>query len=125
MFAFEVYINSCKVCTAGIGEPGVLSAQITSVDVSGGEKIPRETTASIGGLVSRTREHVDWFNRRLRKGDEITLRIIETGDVSPVKRRRGAMTPAEIQKHEKAHFRRKAKEFGWKITTAKKPRKKY
>jgi len=58
--AFVVSVNGRKLCTAGIGPFGVMTTMLDWV--GGGPRRPREGTfeLSVGGLDSRTNEHVDW-----------------------------------------------------------------
>ena len=56
MLAFEIQINGKKKCTAGIGEPGVLTTTLTWVlgETETGRRRDRETmVVRVGGLVSR------------------------------------------------------------------------
>jgi len=118
MLTFEVHLNGKKVCTAGIGEPGVLTSVVTWVlgDGQGRPKGKEELDFSVGGLVSRTEEHLYWLTRGLRRGDEIFIRIIEGGAADRARRSRRER-PAERQKREKSYVRRMARQFGWKIKT--------
>ena len=109
MRAFEVHLNGSKLCLAGIDGQGVLSTIVSSVIGERGADLFLE----VGGLVSATREHVDWVNQKpLSIGDEIRVKIVETASVDdPVKRR----TPdsAEDLTSRKAYIRAMAKQLGW------------
>jgi len=50
MRAFEVHLNGKRLCVAGIGEDGVLTAIITDV----ARKDGNDLDLTVGGLVSRT-----------------------------------------------------------------------
>ena len=118
MLAFEVHLNGKKVCTAGIGEPGVLSSIITWVlgDGAGRPKGQEELEVHVAGLVNRTEEHVDWLRRRLRRGDEVSIHIVEvTNGDSPKRRRRES--PAQRRRQQQIYVRRLAKQLGWKLET--------
>jgi hypothetical protein len=87
MKAFVVTVNGQRLCTAGIGPNGVLSAGIHWV--GGGPNRDAEGIFGfhVGGLDSRTSEHVDWTTPELKVGDSITLEIIEADEVDPEARR--------------------------------------
>ena len=88
MKCFEVTINGEKVCTAGIGDDGVLTSIVSFVMRSNtsdkaGES-PNDKSESldlrVGGLANReasATEHVEWLHQGLTVGDEIVIRIIE------------------------------------------------
>ena len=120
MLAFEVYINGKKRCTAGIRGPCVLTAALCWVlrgRTSRGRK-RKELNFGVGGLVSRSDEDLQWLQRDVQPGDEVTIRIIEAAKVDkPKKRRRQRATPAQIQARKQALVLRLAKEIGWKVQT--------
>ena len=88
MKCFEVTINGEKVCTAGVGDDGVLVSTVQFVKRSN----PDETADSqnnevsetlnirVGGIANRDAgemQHLEWLQRDLSVGDEIVIRIIE------------------------------------------------
>jgi hypothetical protein len=90
MKAFVVSLNGRNICTAGVGPEGVLT---TSVYWVGGGPRPDahgDLRMHVGGLDSRTDEHVDWPVPELAVGDEVTIRIIEVERVDPEGGRRKA-----------------------------------
>jgi hypothetical protein len=110
MRAFKVSLNGKKLCLAGVGEPGVLSAIVNWVAGAGrGEDLFME----VGGLANE--EHVAWIKQKhVRVGDEIRVKIVEAGSVDrPVQKRR--THPAETLRAKKRYVRMMAKELGWKI----------
>jgi hypothetical protein len=87
MKAFEVYLNGRHLLTAGIGEDGVLT---TIVNWVGGTP-PRPVSRfdfSVGGLDSTTGEHVRWSVPSVGVGDEVTVKVVDADQVSPVESRR-------------------------------------
>jgi len=116
MIAFEVYLNGEKLCTAGIGELGVLTAMLnwTHVRKIGTKEIPPEDLeVSVTGMDSSTGEFPKWLRRAVALGDEIRIKIIRTARVDdPVERPALSGGPQEI---EKQAFRIQAKEWGWSI----------
>jgi hypothetical protein len=120
MLAFEVYINSKKRCTAGISGPCVLTACLSWVlrEPKSRRGKRKELNLGVGGLVSRSDEDLEWLERAMQLGDEITIRIVEVRAAdAPKKRRRDRATPAQVLRQKKAFLRRMAKEFGWKLVT--------
>src|ERR1700686_3917331 len=59
MRAFEVSVNGEKLCLAGIGDDGVLTTIVTWA----GRQGDRDLFLQVGGLISRTKEHVHWINQ--------------------------------------------------------------
>ena len=118
MLAFEIHLNGKKLCTAGIGEQGVLSTIINwrLGDSQDHRQIEEEIRLQVGGFVSRSEEYVDWLKEGLRRGDELTIRIVEVASAdTPLKKRRE--NPAARLRNQKAYVRGMAKRFGWKIQT--------
>src|SRR5579859_576615 len=119
MRAFEVFLNKKKICVAGVGNDGVLSAII---DYVGGQR-GHETALSVGGLITLEDEHVRWIERRkLRNGDEIRVRIVDINSVdNPTDRQRH--DPRSELRRQKKYVRHMAKRLGWKISPAPQRRK--
>src|SRR5258708_2890131 len=106
MRAFRVSLNGKKLCLAGVGERGVLSAIVNWVAGDHGADLFME----VGGLASK--EHVAWVSqKRLGVGDEIRVKIVEARSVDkPVKKRR--VHPAETLSSQKRYVRMMAKKLG-------------
>jgi hypothetical protein len=87
MIAFRVRLNGKRLCTAGIGPDGVLTAIVTWV--GGGSRLPELSNFDfhVGGLDSRTREHVDYETPQLQVGDKVSVEIIEADQVDPETKR--------------------------------------
>src|SRR5713101_8463012 len=109
MRAFKVSLNGKKLCLAGVGEHGVLSAIVNWV---AGDRVS-DLFMHVGGLASE--EHVAWIRqKRIGVGDEIRVKIIEARSVDkPVEKRR--IHPAETLRSQKRYVRMMAKKLGWKI----------
>jgi len=101
MRAFKIYLNRKKLCLAGIGDDGVLSAIVNWV--VGDQAV--DLFVEVGGLVSPIREHVAWVKQKpLRVGDEIRVKIVETSSVDkPIKKHR--IDPAKELKSKKHYVR--------------------
>lgn len=101
MIALEVALNGKRVCIAGAEDLGVLSAAISAVGKLGRKTVPsrpEETSDlfySVGGLTSRsdpnTNVHVNWQSiARLKIGDTITVKMVETERADRARSRRKA-----------------------------------
>jgi hypothetical protein len=99
MIAFEISINGKKESVAGIETKfGVLTAilswahrDVKQLSEAAREKIDSEELRfHVGGQSRRAKkyyENIIWINRQLEKGDEITIRIVETAKTDePVSR---------------------------------------
>jgi hypothetical protein len=115
MRAFKVYLNGKRLCTAGIGDDGVLCTIINHVTGRG----RNELDLRVGGLISPLDEHVDWENRDLRVGDEVRIKIVEI-ESSDKPKTRHRWDPREQSKMERRYVRATAKKLGWKIETRRK-----
>lgn len=115
MKAFQVHLNGRKLCTAGFRERGVLTAIVDYVGVRDGN----ELALTVAGLISRKREHVGWVKgRKLRSGDEILGKIIDTKSAdSPRERHTDDHMPTPTLRDRKQYLREMAKQWGWTITT--------
>jgi hypothetical protein len=108
----------------GIGDDGVLTAIVRSVlrpvQITSPKRSPRrkeDLGLDVGGLISSTSEHVRWKTPKLRTGDEVRIKIIETDRPDKPSWRERA-DPGEALKAEKKYVERTAKRLGWKIVKA-------
>jgi hypothetical protein len=111
MLSFNVSLNGKKLCLAGIGKRGVLSAILSWAASNRGEDL----FLHVGGLANE--EHIDWIDhKRLQVGDEIRVEVCDTDSVDdPTGKRR--IDAAETLDGKKRYVRRIAEELGWKIQT--------
>lgn len=116
MKAFQVHLNGRKLCTAGFTEHDVvLDAIVDYVSGNGRD----ELALTVGGLISPKQEYVRWVKRKkLRIGDEIRLRIVETqyADSPRERRTRDEVWSAPNLRQQKQYVRQMAKKFGWTLT---------
>jgi hypothetical protein len=122
MRAFQVSLNGKKLCTAGVGEDGVLTTIVTWVGPTRNRARKGQRTSksedldlSVGGLISPNREHVSWHECSLRVGDEVQIQIVDRASVDRPSQRR-KVDPSQDIREKKAYVRRIAKELGWTIT---------
>jgi hypothetical protein len=114
MRAFEVSLNGKKLCLAGIGDDGVLTAIVNWVTRGGkGDSFLR-----VGGLITTVSEHVAWVNHKpLRVGDQVKIRLVEKSVVDgPTAKHR--VDPTKQIRYQKRYVRMMAKKLGWKIQTS-------
>ena len=132
MLCFEIHRNGEKLCTAGIGEFGVLTANVSWV-AHNPEKLARwvakgitEAEAvrlqlSVGGLTPRDRAtppvspvYLKWVETSLASGDEIKIRLVNgAASDPPLSQYQG--NPATDAEQKKEYVRSMAKELGWEI----------
>ena|ERR1700719_4648227 len=111
MRAFEIYLNSKKLCVAGIGDSGVLSAIVNWV--------ARENVGNlfmeVGGLVTPADEHVSWIKQKpIHVGDKIRIKVVETRSVDKPKGRHRVDRSQQLREQEN-YVRKMAKHLGWTI----------
>jgi hypothetical protein len=70
----------------------------------------------VGGLISPTREFVEWRNQSLKTGDEIRVKIVQATSLDRPKVRRKE-DPKEELKRQKRNVRDMARKLGLQITT--------
>ena len=92
--AFRVRLNGKELVTAGIPGPHVVSTIISSVHQEPGRSTnegkplaERELDLDIGGLIIPAGENVSWARVALKKGDSITIDVIDTTTVDEPKSR--------------------------------------
>ena len=115
MRAFEVHLNKKRLCVAGVGDDGVLSTILSHVIGNGRD----EVNLTVSGMVCPANEHVRWSQPRIRTGDEIRIKVVESTVVDRP-RKRYRQDPVEDKRNLKRYVRKMAREFGWKIVSAKK-----
>ena len=99
MICFEVRLNGQLLCTAGVGNAGVLNTILAWVkrqpeacldDEIKEEWCKEELDLSVGGITNNgsKSEHLQWLSRRLKAGDEVLVKVVErTGCDLPVTRK--------------------------------------
>jgi hypothetical protein len=121
MLTFDVFLNGKRVCTAGVGGEGALTA-IVRARFDGGEATNRKTSRRVndelrlyvGGSNNSTSEYIRWQDRRLRVGDEVCIRIGE-GELASKPRRRERADPAWVAEAGVKYLEKAAKRLGWAI----------
>ena len=90
MHAFEVSLNGKKLCVAGGGDAGVLTALVNWVGKGGDGDCGLE----VGGLITPSRQHLSWIpSRPLKVEDEVHIRIVETDRVDEPLQKDAPKTP--------------------------------
>lgn len=112
MNAFDVRLNGKRLCVAGIGEDGVMTATIDHVIGRGHD----ELSIRVGGLFSPAEEHVTWKRLSLKVGDRVEVRIVESEAIDkPTERFRTDSKQGE--RNARAYAKALAKKYGWRIIT--------
>jgi hypothetical protein len=106
MKAFLVRLNGKRVCKAGIGPHGVLNAIVNWVGGGSPHTLKGELFLHVGGLDSRTDEHLRYAVPKLKVGDTVTVKIIEADRVDPEARRFKSERPKKSRMPRRAAARR-------------------
>ena len=118
MITFEVSLNGSRVCTAGVGEEGVLTTTVSWVKRQNSNTIPddveEELTLDVGGLIASTREHLRWTDRSVAPGDEVTIRIVDQ-EFADLPTARGRTDPKKDLEAQERYVEQMAKRLGWTI----------
>jgi hypothetical protein len=116
MISFEVHVNGKKVCTAGVGEDGVLSAMLTYVRRENEVLDPKAEsepaiTLSVGGLAND--QNMRWLGSELpiESGDEVTIRVLEAESVDEPAERTDAKDPDIARKNRRYLYECYRREF--------------
>ena len=86
MIAFEVYVNTVKVCTAGLDELELVSAALHSIVDLDGRPDDRKLLFSVGGM--KNKKMYSWVHYQLQKGNRVEIRIVDakkTDEPKPTK----------------------------------------
>ena len=83
MKAFAISLNGQHLVTAGVGDDGSLTTNITWVGCSPPSLAEGGLGLLVHGIDARSGERVRWSVPEIGVGDEITIKIIETNQVSP------------------------------------------
>jgi hypothetical protein len=75
MLAFEVYVNTVKVCTAGLDELEFVSAALHSIVNLDGRPDERRLSFTVGGI--KNKKMYSWVHYKLQKGNRIEVRIVD------------------------------------------------
>jgi hypothetical protein len=136
MIAFDVYLNGKKLCRAGFKEFGDLCAHINwrcgpHVKLATGfqhrfqlaELLVAGTNVRYKSMKAphlkrgfEYGEGPEWVKRKLKVGDELSIRIVETDSVDkPRERTVEYQTKILNLRAHKSYVRGVAKEYGWKV----------
>ena|ERR1700690_303734 len=124
MRTFEVSLNGRELCTAGVGEDGVLTVIVRSQARNISRRGKEDLRLDVGGMIGSTMEYLHWQEQRLlRQGDEIQIRVAEA-EVASKPCRREREDPTLGAKAEAKYLEHAAKRLGWKIVKPTKSRAK-
>lgn len=117
MICFDVFVNGERVCRAGVGDTGVLTAILSWVGRSPEDRQDapeEELDLSVGGLYGERgtgTAHPTWVDQLdLTSGDEVLIRIVQ--DEAPDRPAKVEITSAqEIREHERRYCERMEQQF--------------
>ena len=75
MIAFDVYVNSLKVNTAGLEELAFVTASLNSTLNTDGRPDERRLHFSVAGI--NDKKFYSWVHYKLPKGDRVEIRIVD------------------------------------------------
>jgi hypothetical protein len=123
MIGFETAINGQKVCTAAVGDMGVVSVIATWVrrasrGVTSAATIPdqfeEELILDVGGLAREadgSAVDVKWIAQPLVVGQQIRLTVVNTEVADPPKTRHRD-DPADVERSKREYYERLKRECG-------------
>ena len=123
MIALEVHVNGKRLCTAGVGRRGVLSAIASWVNRGARNrktgkplhgKFVEELSFDVGGLAHGAdgeAVHLNWVGRRCRVGDEIRIKNLKTSKVDKPRSRRRE-DPGLVDKQKRRYYEQLKREYG-------------
>lgn len=83
MKAYVVIVNGKRLFTAGVGPRGVLTALLSWVGRGTLRSVENDFYFHVGGIDSRTDEHLEYDTPALKVGDSVLIKIIEAESVDP------------------------------------------
>ena len=118
MIAFDVFLNRKKLARAGVGSDGVLTAITTwarrrASQADGRRQWDTDLSFSLGGYRStdgHVGEHFKWEDRKLKPGDVLTIKVINTVRVDEP-RRRVAEDPKLVERSQRRYYQRLKRKF--------------
>lgn len=118
MIAYEVFVDGSKLCTAGVGEYGVMSVLLTWVRRPGKEREdswePRyEVTGISIDSEAGVDHHVFWAGERLPVGSDLRVRVVESQDVDAPAVDSESPSPKQMssEEHQRALYERLKAKF--------------
>ncbi len=107
------------MCTAGVGDAGVLTTSLAwrgpQPYQKGGPSVAEYLRLDVGGLAD-SGEHLRWLDRKLRRGDVVSIKVVEVDSADRARERQRPNPVADVRR-QKQYVRRMAQQFGWKIQT--------
>ena len=90
MIALRIVHNGKEVCTAGVGNDGMIGMSMHWVRRTGARAHPEaedgeevELGFHVGGIHAPSNHHHNWDTPELRIGDTVTVTLIETDQIDP------------------------------------------
>lgn len=119
MIAFRVHLNGKKICTAGVGDFGVLTTSLawrgSQPYRKSGQSVAEYLRLDVGGLAG-SGERLRWLDRKLRPGDVVSIKVVQVDSADQARERQQPDQAADLRR-QKQYVRRMAKQLGWKVQT--------
>jgi hypothetical protein len=84
MIAFEVYVNTVKVCTAGLDDLEFVGAALNCFANQDGRPEDRKIVFSVHGM--KDKKMYKWVQYQMQKGNRVEIRIVDTKKTDEPKR---------------------------------------
>src|SRR5262249_14974126 len=115
MIAFEVHLNGKRICTAGVGDIGVLTSSLawrgSQPCQKGGPSVAEYLRLDVGGL-AQSGDRLRWLDRKLKRGDTVSIKVVEADCVDKPQERECPNPTADLRR-QKQYVRRMVKRLGW------------
>ena len=117
MICFEVSVNGNRLCTAGVGEDGVLTAILSWVWSQSEEADPaneerkEKPDLHVGGLMNE--EHVSWLENPflISVGDVVTIKVIKSQSIDEPSSRQSRVDPERARSNRYFLYQQYKREF--------------
>ena len=119
MICFEVSVNGERLCIAGVGEYGVLSAMTTwsrrqqPLAEAGSEDRDEDLELDVGGFYrdppEGDGEHLQWARRPLSRGDVVSIRVLDSDSADEPAGRTPYVAEVESDREHEYYLRLKEK----------------
>lgn len=116
MLTFEVHRNGQKLCTAGVGDEGMVS--VIALWRSGEPAAGESLELSVGGLTTREPDsQLTWARVPLQVGDQVAIKVGDSDTADPPQLS-ARPRPTDVLRSKQEYVREMAKEWGWTVTEA-------
>ncbi|HUR19379.1 MAG TPA: hypothetical protein VMZ90_01135 [Vicinamibacterales bacterium] len=116
MTVLDVFVNDRKMCRAGVGRDGVLTAIVNWVKLTGEaagtarrlDQPGEEMRLHVGGLRKDT--HLSWVEQQLKVGDRVSV-VVGRSRVADLPAREKRRDPKQEERQQRAYYLRLKEQF--------------